>query len=172
VAVTPDGALVLTADRDSNEVSIIDGKTNTRVGAIKVGERPFGVTIDESGQWAFTANVGSDDVSVIDIKAREVIGTVKVGRRPYAVALASGRAFVTDQYGGTVTVFGIGSLRVIATVEVGDHPEGIAADADGRYLYVACWMDNELVKIDARTMAVVGRVAVGDGPRAFGAFLR
>ncbi len=95
-----------------------------------------------------------------------------MGRRPYAVALAAGRGFATDQYAGTLTVFGFGSLRPIAKIDVGDHPEGIQADADGHYLYVACWGDNVLVKVDARTLAVVGKVEVGDGPRAFGLFLR
>ncbi len=114
----------------------------------------------------------ANDVTVVDIAARKAIGRVPVGRRPYAVALAAGRGFVTDQYAGTVTVFGFGTLKPIATIEVGDHPEGIEADAEGRFVYVACWLDNVLVKIDTRTLAVVGKVAVGDGPRAFGRFLR
>ena len=80
---------MLTADRDSNEVSLIDATTNKRVGAIEVGKRPFGVTIDRAGKRAYTANVASDDVSVIDIASRKVIATVPVGRRPYAVALAA-----------------------------------------------------------------------------------
>ncbi len=77
---------------------------------MKVGERPFGVTIDAEGKRAYTANVASNDVSVIDIESRTVVGTVKVGKRPYAVALAKGRAFVTDQYEDTVSVFDVGSL--------------------------------------------------------------
>jgi YVTN family beta-propeller protein len=55
---------------------------------------------------------------------------------------------------------------------VGDYPEGIAATADGSAIYVACWADNTLVRIDAATLAVTGKADVGDGPRAFGKFLR
>ncbi len=51
-----------------------------------------------------------------------VVGTVKVGQRPYAVALANGRAFTTDQYASTVTVFDTGSLARLATIAVGDYP--------------------------------------------------
>jgi YVTN family beta-propeller protein len=97
---------------------------------------------------------------------------VKVGRRPYAVALASGKAFVTDQYAGTVTVVDTADWRVVATIPVGEHPEGIEADAAGRYVYVACWFENTLERIDTARLAVTDKVAVGDGPRAFGAFLR
>ncbi len=97
---------------------------------------------------------------------------MKVGRRPYAVALAGGRAFVTNQYAGTVSVFDLDSFKPLATIEVGDHPEGIAADPAGAYVYVACWFDNVLQRIDAAKMVLAGEVKVGDGPRAFGLFLR
>jgi YVTN family beta-propeller protein len=71
-----------------------------------------------------------------------------------------------------VSVFDIDRLEAVKTIAVGDHPEGIAADAEGRYVYVALWGDDELVKIDAGRLEVVGRAPVGAGPRAFGAFLR
>ena len=97
---------------------------------------------------------------------------MKVGLRPYAVALTQGRGFVTDQYGGTVSVFDLATLAPIKRIEVGDYPEGIAATADGRRIIVANWESNTLSIIDAEAMKVVGEVKVGDGPRAFGAFLR
>ena len=139
---------------------------------VKVGERPFGITVDADGARAYTADVGSDTVSVIDIAARSLIGTVKVGKRPYAVALAGGRGFVTDQYADAVSVFDLATLAPLAKIDVGDYPEGIEASADGRWVYVACWFANELQVIDAASLKVVGKVAVGDGPRAFGLFLR
>ncbi len=61
---------------------------------------------------------------------------------------------------------------MIKTIEVGDHPEGIEADPAGAYVYVAAWFDNSLQRIDAAAMALTGEAAVGDGPRAFGLFLR
>jgi YVTN family beta-propeller protein len=86
--------------------------------------------------------------------------------------LAGGRAFVTDQYGGTVTVFDASSLAVLKTIPVGEYPEGIAASRDGRRVYVANWFSDTLSIIDAETLAVVGTAAVGAGPRAFGTFIR
>ena len=128
VAVTPDGKLVVTADRDSDEVSLIDAETLSRKSHFAVGARPFGVTIDAEGRPANTPKVQSDDVSVIDHATPSGGGTVKVGSRPYAVALSGGRGYVTDQYGGTVTVFDLDTLEVVGTVPVGEFPEGIEAD--------------------------------------------
>jgi YVTN family beta-propeller protein len=92
--------------------------------------------------------------------------------RPYAVALAQGRGFVTDQYGGTVSVFDVATLKPMKRINVGDYPEGINATADGRRVLVACWESNTLEIIDAAELRVIGKVETGDGPRAFGAFLR
>ena len=146
--------------------------TRERRATIKVGTRPFGVTIDAEGKRAYTANVGSNDVSVIDIAASQEIGRVPVGMRPYAVALTQGRGFVTDQYGGTVSVFDLATLKPVKRINVGDYPEGINATADGKRVIVACWESNTLSIIDATELKVIGEVKTGDGPRAFGAFLR
>jgi YVTN family beta-propeller protein len=101
-----------------------------------------------------------------------VIGTVKVGLRPYAVALARGKAFVTNQYGNSVTVFDTSTLEVLKTIDVGDYPEGIAPSRDGKHVFVASWFANTLGMIDTETLKVVKDVKVGDGPRAFGQFIR
>jgi YVTN family beta-propeller protein len=140
--------------------------------SIPVGKRPFGITIDARGERAYTANVKSDDATVIDIAAQKVIGTVKTGRRPYAVALAQGKGFVTDQYGGTVTVFDAATLAPIKQIDTCDHAEGIEADTDEKNVYVSCWGEDVLLRIDALKLVVTSRVPVADGPRAFGKFLR
>ena len=69
-------------------------------------------------------------------------------------------------------MFDATTLETIKTIEVGDTPEGIAADPAGRFVYVACWFANTLERIDATTLEVTASGSTGDGPRAFGAFLR
>lgn len=172
LAVTPDGTKLVSADRDSNQISIVDLATRTVVAVVPVGARPFGVTISADGATASTANVASNDVSVVDLATRALVGTVKVGHRPYAIAFAGGRGFATDQGIGTITVFDPVNRQPVQTIEACDHPEGIEASADQAHVYVACWGDNVMLKIDAKTLDIAGRIAVGDGPRAFGKFLR
>ena len=127
IAVTPDGATILVANREGNSVSLVDAATATETVKIPVGEHPFGITLDETGTRAYTANVMSNDVSVIDVAGRREFGRVTTGERPYVVALTATRGFVTDQYSNTVTVFNLKTLTNVAAIEVGDHPEGIAA---------------------------------------------
>ncbi len=63
-------------------------------------------------------------------------------------------------------------LQPVKRITVGDYPEGIEATTDGKRIVVANWESNTLSVIDAVELKVVGEVKVGDGPRAFGAFLR
>jgi YVTN family beta-propeller protein len=172
VAVTPDGRLIVVALRDANRIAFLDAASFEKTGEIEVGQHPFGVTIDAAGRRAYTANVESDDVSVVDLAERRVVGTMKAGKRPYCVALAQGRAFVTDQYAETVSVFDTETLAPVAKVQVGEYPEGIAASRDGKTVYVANWFSDELWSIAADSLEVVAKAKTGDGPRAFGAFIR
>ncbi|CAM2971602.1 Virginiamycin B lyase [Methylobacterium mesophilicum] len=171
IAVSPDGATLYVANREADTVSVVDADARKETKVIPVGQHPFGITLDAPTGRAYTANVTSDDVSVIDLAAGREIGRIPTGRRPYVIALTQGRGFVTDQYAGSVTAFDLTTLKPLADIDVGDHPEGIAADAGGR-LYVANWGDNTLSVLDGRTLKVLKTIPTGNGPRAFGDFLR
>lgn len=172
IAVTPDGATLLVANRESDSVSIVDVGTRRETRRVAVGQHPFGLTLSADGTRAYTANVVSNDVSAIDVGAGRETGRVATGQRPYVIALAADKGFVTDQYSNTVTVFDPATLKAVAAIDVGDHPEGIAATRDGKTIVVANWGDNALSLIDPVSLAVTGTVETGDGPRAFGDFLR
>ncbi len=176
IAVSLDGQIIVSADRDSNQISIsrssgADGVSAPVTDIVPVGTRPFGVTLNTAATRAYTANVGSNDVTVVDIAAGHAIASIPVGRRPYAIALSERHGFSTDQYGGTITVFDLETNAIVTTIEACDHPEGIAYDGGRKLVYVACWGDNVLLRLSSETLTVVGTVAVGDGPRAFGDFL-
>ena len=140
---------------------------------IKVGKRPFGITIDAEGRRAYTANVGSNDVSVIDIadgtrdraRARRACAPTRSHSRR---AAASSPTSMTAPSACSISR----RLKPVKRINVGDYPEGIAATADGRRIIVANWESNSISVIDAAELKVTGEIKVGDGPRAFGMFLR
>jgi len=166
--VATDGKLVATADRDDDQVSILDAGTGKRLATVPVGKHPYAVLFHDGKLW--TADVQSDTVSVVDPVAGQKIGQVPTGSHPYGVAFAGGRGFVTNQYAGTVTVFDPQTLTVLGTLETGDYPEGIAPLPDGSGVVVAHWDSNTLVWIDAATLKITRESELPDGPRAFGAF--
>jgi DNA-binding beta-propeller fold protein YncE len=109
------------------------------------------------------------------------------GRYAVQVALSpDGKfAFVTLQNSGQVAVFnlhqaltqGFGSSNLVRTISVGSYPIGIAASADGRYMYVAQGLANvspgpgtlvilDMAKAEKKSAVqpIVHAVAAGCGP--------
>lgn len=169
IAVSADGMLVATADRDADAIGIFEAATGQRLHHVATkGSHPFGLTFHD-GQL-FTADVQGDSVSVIDPVAGLLTGHVPTGSHPYAVAFAQGRGFVTNQYDGTLTVFDAKTLQVLGDVAVGDYPEGVSPLPDGSGVAVANWESDTLVIVDALLLTVTHTIDMPSGPRAFGSF--
>ena len=168
VALSEDGRIVASCDRDADQVSAFDTATGQPLWQARTGSHPYAIAFHDGRFW--TTDVQSNSVTVIgaDGAAR---GRVEVGDHPYGIAFAGGRGFVTDQYASTVTVFDPANLRVTGTISVDDYPEGIAALSDGRHVALTNWDSNTLMVIDAETLAVTQTIEVPDGPRSFGVFV-
>ncbi|MCW2286630.1 YVTN family beta-propeller protein [Rhodoblastus acidophilus] len=170
MASDPEGRFLYVANRESDTVSVVDIFARQTVATIPVGKAPFGVTYDPEGPRLFVANVQSGDVSVIDPTTRQETRRLKVRSFPYAIALTpDGKIFVTNQHDDSVTVFDGDTLEELKTIEACGYPEGILAA--GGAVYVACWMDDVLARIDAKTLAVAQKIPVAASPRAFGVFV-
>jgi YVTN family beta-propeller protein len=56
------------------------------------------------------------------------------------------------------------TLRPVARIRVGRRPWGIALSRDGRWLYSANGLGNDVSVVDTRTGRVAGTVKVGNRP--------
>jgi len=54
--------------RDDNTVSVIDGKNNTKIEDIPVGEGPSAIAVDIFRNKTYVANKDGNNISVIDAK--------------------------------------------------------------------------------------------------------
>lgn len=168
VEVSADGSLVFVAERDDDTVAVVDAATLQVTTRHAVGSHPFGLRLAPDGATLWVTNVLSHDLSVIDL-AKAAIATVPVGHRPYCVAFAAGRAFVSNQYGDSVSVIDLGSLQTVTTLPLVTYPEGI--DSDGKTVWVVSWMDELLLGIDAVSLQRTATVPLGRNPRGFGRFV-
>ncbi len=64
-----------------------------------------------------------------------------------------------------------GSHEPLKVIQVGEYPEGIIAHPDGKR---ACCeqFDDRLDVIDVEALSVIGKIATGKSPRAFGQFMQ
>jgi len=171
IAFSEDSRHILTAERDADRVTVFDAETLDIVAQPQVGSRPFGPRFAPDGRLV-VGNVGSDDVSGPDTATGRTLATVPVGAGPYGVARAQGRGLVTNQYADSVTAIALDDLAVTATVDMGQYPEGIDATHDKSRIVVADWLFDTVSVIDAASVTVVAEIETGDGPRAFGRFIR
>ncbi len=89
MVLSREGASLYVANRDSNDVGVIDTRTHKIVNKINVGKHPFGVALSGNGQFVYVVNVESNSVSVIDVKRDVVVATIPVGEHPYCVTTNS-----------------------------------------------------------------------------------
>jgi len=168
-------------DIDGQKVSY--GKTD-----LSVGVWPYNVQITADGRFGLTANQGNagmpdggaGSVSVIDLKANppHLVDYVGVGPTPegltvsptgpLAIALAlngSGAAPKGAWFSTSNSILDVlstagGDVRKVGAVKAGRLAEGIAFSPDGKYLYVADFLDSDLrvYKVESGEVRETGEV--------------
>ena len=79
----------------------------------------------------------------------------------------TGRIFVTNEKGNTLSVINGSSLEVEATVDIGDRPRGIGLSPDGSELYVAVSEENKIKVVDPKSLEIIREFEAGSDPETF-----
>lgn len=196
VSITPDGKHALAAKAGANKIALlsIDGdKVTYDKRDLPTGIFPYNVAVTPDGKLALTADNGNggssdgnvDTVSVIDLEANppRVIDHITVGDSPEGLAISpkgdlavaveargsnQPKTSWTHHPGGAVTVLKITGKKVtnIGEVTVGALPEGAVFSADGGYLYVGNFIDQDIsvLKIDGDKLTDAGRFKLPGHP--------
>lgn len=70
---------IYVANFNSNDVSVINGETNTVIATVPVGTNPAGIDVNPLTSRVYVANRGSNTISVINSLTNAVIASVPVG---------------------------------------------------------------------------------------------
>jgi YVTN family beta-propeller protein len=94
------------ANEDSNNVSVINTKTNKVIATVPVGKEPNGVAVTPNGTKVYVVNSGDNyntpsTVSVIDTATNKVITNVTVGSHPVAIGKFIGGNTQKDEFSGS-----------------------------------------------------------------------
>lgn len=129
IAITPDGHFAYVTNFGSNNfspvgrtVSVVNLKTNTVCARIPLGTQPSGIAITSDGCFAYVTiyntlylgpnftqlTPGESAVKIIDIATNKLLCPVlTAGQSPAQIALANGRAYVTNYSSDNVSVIDI-----------------------------------------------------------------
>jgi DNA-binding beta-propeller fold protein YncE len=189
VAIAPDGKRALVAKAAANKIAVLaidGGKVTYDKHDLPTGIFPYNVVISPDGKLALTADNGNggssdgnvDTVSVIDLEANppRVIDHITVGDSPEGLAISpkgdiavaieargSNRPKDTWFYhpGGAATVLKIDGKKVTnaGAITVGALPEGAGFSADGGYIYIGNFIDQDMsvLKVEGGKVADTGQ---------------
>jgi YVTN family beta-propeller protein len=182
------GELAYVTNEDSQELSVIDTRTDSVVASIPVGTRPRGVRVSHDGRTVFVALSGSpkcpptmpdeeceklkadkskDGVAVVDAVGRKVTRVLPGGSDPetFDISEDGSTLFVSNEDAGTASIVDIASGKIRSTVPVGKEPEGVRLQPDGAAVWVTGETDHNVSLLDTRTGKVIGQINVGKRPR-------
>jgi YVTN family beta-propeller protein len=139
LALTPDGRLLLSANRGSNTLSVVDPATRAELARIPVGNGPRFVAIERTGRRAFVFNTLSNSLSAIDILSRAVIRTLPTDPDPVQGDFnrRGDRLYVISETTPFVTVFNPETLAVAGRFPIRSGMDAIKVDRSADLVYLA-----------------------------------
>lgn len=190
LAITPDGATVVSANMTAGSISYLD--TATRMETAQ-GRTPAvnlrGIAVFPDGQQAFVVGQRAQNErpteTAIGIWSNQAFLQVPDGPRngvqnlwldlmgqdvadPDSVVLDAQRrrAFITCSGGHSLNVVPLrGNSDTLTVQNIGAHPRGLAFTPDGKELWVANMLGNDLTVVDPQSLKILRRIGLGPTDR-------
>jgi len=141
VAVDPITNRVYVANFEpAGSVWVIDGRTNTLVATVPVGDSPFSIAVNLLTRRVYAANAGDNTISVIDERSNTVIANVPGGGFHVAVDELRNRIYSCSigRYGfNLLSIINGKNNGVLETITLaGAYCGGLAVDSFRNRIYV------------------------------------
>jgi len=187
IGVTEDGRFLITANKDNENLSVIDLKTNQFVKHIPVGKNPEFVRVYKGYVFVSTEPASSgkppaagqedDDkdepkiparIAVVDLakgkKIRDIIG----GPETEGIEFSKNgkEIIVTNEADNTITVHNFSNgklLKTISTKKYGERPRGIKVAPNGKYYVSTLEYGNSFIVLDNQ-FKHLKTIATGESP--------
>ncbi|HXN30857.1 MAG TPA: beta-propeller fold lactonase family protein [Polyangiaceae bacterium] len=142
------------------------------------------IAISPDGAFLFVAHPDADSVAILDLATRSIQHEILLASAapgvdpatarfdpavmPRALALDStGKAlYVTGQRSGSLYAIDTRNAAIKGSAVVCSEPIGVIVSEDDSQVFVACSQDDEIVEIDASSLAIVATVATPRKPWA------
>lgn len=147
------------------------------------------ITNEQQENYLYVVLNGNSQLCKIRLRDKNVMWTVNTGMAPFGIAIANGRAYVTNWAGpvpvdtsketagipyaavyinhktggtlnGTVSVINLSDGARVTEIPVGLHPNAIIKSADEKFLYVANGNSDYISVISASNLQVVDSIPV------------
>jgi YVTN family beta-propeller protein len=109
VAVDYSSGKAFVANFASNDVTVIDGASDSVVAIVRTGPKPQAIAVDSTNHRVYVVSTHESTVTVLDGTNNSVAGTIQTGKAPFAIAVNSTThlAAVLSLDGGLTLIDGI-----------------------------------------------------------------
>jgi YVTN family beta-propeller protein len=132
VAFAPDGATAYVTLRGEDAVAAVDLARHAVRGTVAVGRGPVQLAATPDGRHLVVANQGTPArpgraASLVATRPFRELARIAAGAGPHGVAVdpSGRRAYVTNLYGGTLSVLDLELRRELTEIAVGLRPNGV-----------------------------------------------
>jgi YVTN family beta-propeller protein len=158
-AYDPASHRLFIAHLGASTVVAFDTRTNEVAGEIRNISQAHGVlAVPETGK-VYASATGTNEIVVIDPRRLKEVARVPGGIYPDGIAYAPDvrKIYVSDETGRTDTVVDTETNRRVATIALGGQVGNTQYDGASRHIFVNVQTTGELVEVDPRIDAVIGR---------------
>ena len=175
IGITPDGRLLITANREGGDISVMERESGKVVKHIRIGKNPEFVRI--LGDRAFIsfepsakggpppkdgAKEDDDDgdkepakIAVVDLKNLRLIRQITGGPETEGIEFSpDGKTIlVTNEADNTITAHSIATgklLKTVSTEKFGNRPRGIKFSPDGKHVVVTLEYGDNFLVLDSK----------------------
>ncbi|MGB9336226.1 MAG: Ig-like domain repeat protein [Candidatus Acidiferrales bacterium] len=176
VAVNPVTNKIYIANSGSNDVTVVDGATNT-VSTINDthATSPVAIAVNSLTNVVYVANNGSNNVSVfsgaIGSTPAAYVTTITNGNGlgPSAIAVDANlnQVYVANSTSGNITIINGATNAITATRASGTTPSAVAVNSATGFFYVANAGDNTVAIFNGNTNVIAGSASMGSGATPF-----
>ncbi|MEQ1559932.1 MAG: YncE family protein [Methyloglobulus sp.] len=153
IALAPDEQSVWVGLDGSPTVVVISRGEKPKTNTVSVGEGLHQISFTPDSQFAVVTNTAANTVSVINSSNLKKLGDIKVRSTPLKAAWVAKaeRFYVTSVNDLMISVVDPVKLVVDSQIEVGRGTVDVAADPQGRYVWVVNQLDAKTYIIDSAT---------------------
>lgn len=151
-----------------DDITVIDLATMKATATIKVGKRVHGVCAPADGQKLFTTIESERTLKVIDTTTSEVTATIALPGMPNQCASTPDGHYVAVpiRSGDSVAIIDIPMGKIVKVLPV-KKPHNAYNTGRNDVLYISSMGDNEINRIDLKTMEYTDMIPTGGIPRPY-----
>lgn len=153
IALTPDQQSVWVGLDGSANIAVFPRGDKPTLKLLEAEKGLHQISFTADGQYALITNTTANSVSVFDVAAQKKLGDIAVGNTPLKAAWVekAGLFYVASLNDTQLSVIDPAKLAVVNKIDVGQGAVDVAADPQGRFVWVVNQLTSKAVVIDSAT---------------------